>query len=417
MPLIRQKKGCISVANIRANEKCGKVVSYRFTVCLERDANGKQVRRYTTWTPPVGLTPAKMKKAAERAADEWEREVRAEFQKEKELGTVYTLPPKKRRDNFRTFVDDVWFPLQICNGNDKQTTITFYKNMKKLIVEYFDGKYLQEISSMHIQKFLAYLSNDYKTQRGKPLAPKTIRHYYNALGMMFAYAEKQNMIAKNPMLKVDAPKKDKKPVDALTQEQAQQLFTALADSPLDFHCMMHLLLTSGIRRGECLGLKWKDIDESCATITIERSAVYTPETGTAISTPKTADSIRTIPIMPSTVKLLQKLKKQTQNANRDTILKEAFVFPSEKDLFAPRDPNAVTRRVKRFMKRNDLPDLSPHDLRHSCATLLLAQGADIKSVQEILGHADASTTLNFYVKSDLRQMQAATEKYAAAFNL
>lgn len=405
------------MANIRENIKGGKIVSYRFTVCLERDANNKQVRKYTTWTPPTGLTPAKAKKAAEWAADAWEQEVRAEYQKEKEQGQAYTLPPEKRRDSFKTFVNDVWFPLQVCNGNDKQTTVTFYKNMKKPIVEYFDGKVLQEISPLHIQKFLSYLSNDYKTERGKPLAPKTVRHYYNVLGMIFAYAEKQNVIAKNPMQKVDAPKKDKKPVDALTQEQAQAFFKALSDSPLDFHCLLHLLLTSGVRRGECLGLKWKDIDERRSTIRIERSAVYTPETGTAISTPKTADSIRTIPIMPSTLRLLQQLKKQTRSEHHNTVLQDAFIFPSDKDLFLPRDPNAVTRRVKRFMKRNNLPDLSPHDLRHSCATLLLGQGADIKSVQEILGHADASTTLNFYVKSDLRQMQAATEKYAAAFNL
>ena len=106
--------------------------------------------------------------------------------------------------------------------------------MKKLIVKYFDGMVLQEISPLHIQKFLAYLSRDYRTKQGKPLAPKTIRHYFNALGMIFAYAEKQNMIAANPMQKVDAPKKDKKPVDALTPEQARQFFSLLLDSPLDF---------------------------------------------------------------------------------------------------------------------------------------------------------------------------------------
>ena len=405
------------MANIRENKKNGKIISFRFTACLERDAEGKQVRRYTTWEAPAGLSPSKMKKAAERAADDWEQEVRAEYQKEKELGQAYTLPPEKRRDSFRSFVNDVWFPLQVCNGNDKQTTVTFYGNMKKLIVDYFGGAVLQEIGHMQIQRFLAYLSREYKTQRGKPLAPKTIRHYYNVLGMIFAYADKQGLLVTNPMLRVDAPKKDKKPVDALTEEQAAQFFRALADEPQDFRCMMFLLLTSGIRRGECLGLKWRDIDEKDATITIARSVVYTPESGIMVSTPKTADSVRTIPIVPAALRQLQGLKRRTMAENKSTILKDAFVFPGSGDIFSPRDPNAVTRRVKRFMKRSGLPDLSPHDLRHSCATLLLAQGADIKSVQEILGHADASTTLNFYVRSDLRQMRAAAEKYAAAFNL
>ena len=195
------------------------------------------------------------------------------------------------------------------------------------------------------------------------------------------------------------------------------MLRALTDEPLDFRCIMQLLLTSGIRRGECLGLKWKDIDEENATVTIARSVVYTPQSGIIVSTPKTADSIRTIPVMPTMLCLLQALKRQTATENKRTILKDAFVFPGSRDIFHPRDPNAVTRRVKRFMKRNTLPDLSPHDLRHSCATLLLAQGADLKSVQAILGHADASTTLNFYVRSDLQQMRSATEKYAAALNL
>lgn len=117
-----------------------------------------------------------------------------------------------------------------------------------------------------------------------------------------------------------------------------------------------------------------------------------------VGTPKTAKSVRVIPLMEGVLTLLLALKREVQRKHPNTVLQDAFIFPSEKNLFQPRNPTGVTHRVKRFMARNDLPDFSPHDLRHSCATLLLGQGADIKSVQEILGHANASTTLNFYVQ-------------------
>ncbi len=408
------------MANIRENKKNGKTVSYRFTVCLERDARGKQVRKYTTWMPPEGLTPAKAKRAAEHAAEEWEQEARAEYQKEQnaiEQGLVYQLPPEKRKDDFVSFIENTWLPLQIRGGDNKPSTIAYYEYVSQNIKEYFAGTILQNISPACIQKYLIYLRNDFKSKAGKPLSAETLHHHYRVLNMMFAYAERLELISKNPMSKVDAPRRERKPVEAMNKEQAAKFFQLLDACPLDFRCMLHLMMTTGVRRGECIGLKWSDLDEKAGTITICRNVTYTPESGTIVSTPKTSNSMRTIPIMPSTLQLLQTLKKQTSSKHPDTHLRGAFIFPSENSLYEPRNPDSVTRRVKRFMKNNDFPDLSPHDLRHSCATLLLSQGADIKSVQEILGHADASTTLNFYVKSDLQQMKSATEKYAAAFNL
>ena len=173
------------MANIRENKKTGKVISFRFIVCLERDVRGKQIRKYTTWTAPADLTPAKARKAAERAADAWEEEVKAEYQKQKKLGSAYRLPPDKRRDDFVSFVNDTWFVLQIRGENDKPNTIAFYKNMTRIISEYFKGSVLQEISPVDIQKYLVYLRTEYKSKLGKSLSAKTLRHQYGKLNLIF----------------------------------------------------------------------------------------------------------------------------------------------------------------------------------------------------------------------------------------
>lgn len=395
------------MASIRENRKEGKVVSYTFTACFGRDSKGKQKRCYINWTPPRGMTPAKARKEAEKQAVLWEESLT------EQKPAVVPRTNDERRDDFVSFVEKVWFPLQVSGNDRKAKTVAFYESTTKTINAYFSGWVLQDITAMDIEKYLVYLRTEYRSRYGKPLAAKTIHHHYGTLNLIFGYAEKRELISKNPMSKVDAPKKKRKAVDSMTQEQAKAFFKAIENCPLDFRCMLYLLITTGIRRGECIGLKWKDIDWKNAVLTVERSVSYTPKAGITVSTPKTANSIRKIPLMPSVLELLQEYRRQAGDANKA----EAFVFANADDPFTPRTPDSLTRHLKRFMTKHALPDMSPHDLRHTCATLLLANGADVKSVQDILGHADASTTLNFYVRSNMEGMKTATGKFALAFGL
>lgn len=400
------------MANITPNFKNGKIVSYRFRACVGRDESGKQVLRSVTWKIPDDLTPSKAERAAKKDAERWEKEVKDEYEKDLQNPERVRIREIERlRTDFVYFVIEIWFPICVDNGEHKPKTIAFYNDTTKNIVSYFVGKQIQQITSTDIQKFLIYLHTE------REFAARTVHHHYRTMNMIFKFAEKQELILKNPTDKVDKPKLPKTKVDAFSLEEAKVFFTALDSCPLDFHCMMNLMITTGMRRGECIGLKWRDIDESRSAIKIERNIIYTAKSGIVVNTPKTAASIREIPIMESTLRLLLCLKAERQKENADTILDNSFVFPGEASIFTPRDPNAVTQRVKRFMKANCLPDMSPHDLRHSCATLLLNSGADIKSVQEILGHMNASTTLNFYVKSNMEQLQAATNKLAAVLDL
>lgn len=400
------------MASITPNTKNGKIRSYRFRACVGRDKMNRQIFRSTTWSVPDGLTPSKADRSALKAAEQWEKQVRAEYEKDlkapervkrREIGKVQTL--------FADFVLSVWFPVCIDNGERKPKTVAFYNDTTKNITAYFSEVIMQEITSMDIQRFFIYL----RTERG--LAAQTIHHHYRTLNMIFSYAVKQEFMLANPMDKVDKPKLEKKPVDALSKEDASKFFSALDNCPLDFRCMLSLMISTGIRRGECLGLKWSSVNLADGTMTVERNVTYTSKSGIVVSTPKTSRSVRTLPLMPSVLHMLAQLREQRQQENTGADINDSFVFPGSGSIFAPRDPAAVTQRVKRFMKAHNLPDMSPHDLRHSCATLLLNSGADIKSVQAILGHTNASTTLNFYVKGDMQQMREATDKFASAFRL
>ena len=388
------------MATIYPNRKDGKIISVKLKAYLGRDEQGKQIFRCKNWIPEKDMTEKKILALAEKEAILFEYEAAAQYEEERKAF-------KPNEVLFNDFVQKVWFPEKINPKEVRATTITFHSCMLKIILPYFEGQKLKDITDKHIERYLAYLKNTYRTRYNTSLAPKTIRHHYGTLSLIFGYALKLDYIEKNPLAKVETPKTTKQKVKALSKAETQIFIQEIQKLPLWLKTMYNLLITTGIRRGECFGLQWQDVDFINKSIHIERSVTYTSMSGIVIGLPKTDAGIREIPLTDGMINLLQEYK------SKENAAATAFVFHSETSPFDPHHPDFATDHLKKFMKKIGLPDMSPHDLRHTCASLLLQSGADIKSVQDILGHADASTTLNFYVKSDMNNMRTAT---ANAFN-
>ena len=208
------------MAAITPIRKNGKIVSYKFRTCLGRNEAGKQIFKCTTWKIPEGLIPSKQEKAAHKAAEAWEHHVKEEYRKDvldPERITIREIC--KKQTTFSSFVWEIWYPISICNGEHKPTTIEFYRNISKVITGYFDKTLLQNISSTDIDRYLIYLHTQYKTKQGKALAAKTIRHHYNALGVIFSFALNREYILANPMEKVACPKIQKKKLRRSTRNR------------------------------------------------------------------------------------------------------------------------------------------------------------------------------------------------------
>ena len=161
--------------------------------------------------------------------------------------------------------------------------------------------------------------------------------------------------------------------------------------------MITLFIYSGMRRGELLGLKWSDIDFNSGHIQILRAILYTPDRGVYEDTPKNEKSKRSITV-PASVLSLLKEHKLKQNKNRMQVgnrwVDSNYVFTSWDG--KPFHPDTISSQFKKFIKRNNLPDVHLHSLRHTNASLLIASGTDLRTVSNRLGHAQLSTTGNIY---------------------
>lgn len=266
--------------------------------------------------------------------------------------------------------------LKIYKTKVKESTFESCTSVYEIhILPIFGQTKIQEITVQECQKFALSLKDYVK---GK--------EYFGYAKRIIDFAMKMNYTKENPFNNVILPefKKGKKQINFLTIEEVNTLLDFYKNNQYRY-TLFRLMIYTGLRRGETLALTWEDIDFKNKTLTINKTLSIGEYKKVVLSSPKTESSIRTIDLDEKTILELQKLKIQS---------KYKLVFPNKKGKFS-RLSN-IADKLNKATKETNIQKIRVHDLRHTHASLLFASGANIKYVQERLGHSDIQTTMNVY---------------------
>lgn len=238
-----------------------------------------------------------------------------------------------------------------------------------------------------------------KQVSGEPYSSATIQHHYKTLVNILGYARRMGYLGADPCANLsikDKPHVEDKEIDFLDSSQAREFLRCLEAEPLYWRALENVLIVTGLRRGEVVGLQWGDISKDGLTLYVKRNITVDKNSDTKFHIGKTkGKDARPVPISRRVYKLLTDLNEE-QEQKYGTLLPSAYIFCRDGDPYTPCYPTEPTRWQRKFVKRHGLEDVSPHDLRHTAATLALEGGADLKQVQDLLGHKDPTTTMKFY---------------------
>ena len=365
-----------------------KGVSYYIRVYVGTDVDGKKKFKTMTWKPKAGMTEKQIKKELQRVAVHFEEEC------------LENDKPKKKA-TFKYLAEE-WFRVAVDTGELNISTAERMKKCCDRIYPAMGDTYIDELKYRQIQDFIISLSKDGVNQRtGGGLATKTQKHYITFISDVFNYAIKCELVSDNPCRNVKAVKdktKPKKGKDCYTIEQVQNFIRLLREKAnLQYNVMFHLLMFYGFRRGELLGLEWKDIDYVNQTISIERTSKYSKKIGIYTDSTKNEGSTRVLQISTDTIELLQRYKAQQDEIKGifgNCWIEADRLFVAENG--SPMHPNIPYNWLKRFCDSNKIPFKGLHAFRHTVATIAIASGTDIKAISAMLGHSQTSTTLNIY---------------------
>ena len=296
----------------------------------------------------------------------------------------------------------------------KELAPTTYKRYCRMLetrlLPYFGHFYINKIKPTDIMKFYDLLEKDTQLARKKsnngsktlkPLSGKTILEHHRLLLAMLHRAVYWQLIVTNPAERVQPPKAKKPKRKAYDDEQTKILLENLEQLSIEdtkYKVAIILTVFTGVRLGELMGLEWQDVDFRNGIISINRSSQYLSDMGVFTKVPKTESSIREIAIPEFIISLLEEYKLWYED--QKSIYGELWTNSDRLFVQAdgkPMHPSTISKWFVKYVSQIGLPVINFHGLRHTNASLLVAQNIDIAIVSARLGHAQISTTLNFYV--------------------
>lgn len=365
------------MANIRKRGN-----SYQIRVGVGYKPDGTQISRSMTWSPAPGMSERQIEKELNRQAVIFEEEC-----KSRSAGGMV---------KFEIFAEE-WFS-EYAKPNLRNTTFNFLYHQRLRVYRAIGDTSMEKITVRQLQEFINSLSKDGANEvNGKPLSPKTVRHVLSLVSDIFAYAVRMGIARENPCVRVVLPKLVRKEKKIYTVEETVRLMELLRKEPVKYRAFFYLLIYSGCRRGELLGLEWRDVDFANCLISIRRTSCYTPDRGTYTDTTKTEQSKRTLKLPQEVMDILCELREfQLRQADifGDKWVESGRLFPKENG--EPQHPNTSYHWLEKFCARNGLPFYGLHSFRHLFASLLVSNGVDIVTVSGVLGHSAVSTTSNIY---------------------
>ena len=297
---------------------------------------------------------------------------------------------------------DRWLEERVAPSVRESTLESYRYHIRHHIKPRLGSKPIGKITVDDVQKLYREIQNCGRIQEdpvwGHALSGSTVRRLHGVFHMAMDAAVRAHLIPKNPTEGITLPKKETVPKQVLNDAQLERFMKEVQNDPI-WHDFFYTELTTGLRQGEICGLMWSDFDEAHGTLSVRRTLHIQKGGRLVTGETKTGTVKRTITLPPSTAGLLAQRKKSSYSQ---------WIFPNPLRPEQPASPNAAYNHLKTLLKRAGLPSIRFHDLRHTFATHALASGVDAKTLSGILGHTQASFTLDTYthVTGDMQRQAA-----------